>query len=80
MIAIIVTAFGLMLGVVKCGDALKLIGVIVSIVIMLASILAILESLWSGMLLWQRLGVASIGIGIWLLLRPPRQSSRAKRQ
>lgn len=67
MLAIIVTAFGLMLGIVKLEDALKRIGAIAGIVIALMLIPAILISFWSGMSLGQRVGVAAVGFGVWLL-------------
>src|SRR5580700_4832099 len=73
-IAIILTAIGLMVGIVKPVDAMKSIGAILVIVIGLIVIPGLLWSTWSAMSLWQQLGLAAIGIGILLCLRPRRQT------
>ena len=75
--AIILIAFGLMLGVVKVADAVKQVGAIVGIVIVLILILCITLGAWSSMSVWQRLALVVIGIGVWLLRRPrPRKGRR----
>ena len=73
MIALILTAFGLMLGIVKPADALKRVAAIVGIVMLFMVIPAVLVSIWSGMSLWQRLGLAALGIVVWQWRRPRRQ-------
>ena len=78
MIGIIVTALSLMLGIEKPADALKHIGAILGIVIVLMLIPGVLANLWSGIPLWQRIGLAAIGFGVWLWGRPRRQT-RSKR-
>ena len=75
-IALILMAFGLMLGIVKPADALKHVGAILGFVIVLMLIPGVLVSAWLGMSLWQRIGFAAIGIGIWQLQRPRRQSGK----
>ena len=65
MIALILTAFGIMLGIVKPTDALKRIGAILGIVILLLLIPGILVGVWATIPLWQRLALAAIGMGLW---------------
>ena len=65
MIALILTAFGLMLGIVKPADALRRVGAILGVVMLLMVLPAILVSIWSGMSLWQRLGLAAVALGVW---------------
>jgi hypothetical protein len=77
-IALILTAFGLMLGIVKPADALSRVGAILGVVMLLMMIPAVLVSIWSGMSVWQRLSLAAIGIGLWQWRRPQRQ--RRKRE
>jgi hypothetical protein len=52
-IAIILTAFGLMLGIVKPANAMKHLGAIIGIAIALMLIPGILASAWSSLSLWQ---------------------------
>jgi hypothetical protein len=73
MIAIILTAFGLMLGIVKPADALRRVAAILGVIMLLIVLPAVLVTIWSGMSLWQRLGLAAIGIGVWQWRRPRRQ-------
>jgi hypothetical protein len=77
-IALILTAFGLMLGIVKPADALKRAGAILGTVIALIFIPCVLVNAWLGMSLWQRLGLAAIGIGAWQWQRPRRQQRRRR--
>jgi hypothetical protein len=69
-IALILTAFGIMLRIVKPDDVLKRIGAILSIVIVLMLIPGILVSAWSALSLWQQIVLIAIGIGAVQLLRP----------
>jgi hypothetical protein len=75
-IALILTAFGLMLGIVKPADALRRVAAILGIVMLLMVLPAVLVNISSGMSLWQRLGLAAIGIGFWQWRRPRRQHRR----
>ena len=77
-IALILTAFGLMLGIVKPADVLKHVGTILGIVIVLMLIPGILVSAWLGMSLWQQIALVAIGIGISVWLRPQRQTRKKK--
>jgi hypothetical protein len=73
MIALILTAFGLMLSIVKPADALRRIGGILGVLLALP---AIFVKIWSGMSLWQRLALAAIVLGISVLKRPRRESRK----
>ncbi|HUV96069.1 MAG TPA: hypothetical protein VMV98_01245 [Acidobacteriaceae bacterium] len=73
MIALILTAFGLMLGIVKPSDALRRVAAILGVVMLLLVLPVVLVSIWSGMSLWQRLGLAAIMLGLWQWRRPRRQ-------
>lgn len=79
-IALILTALVLMLGIVKPVDALKRVGAILGIVVMLMLIPGVIVSTWSGMSLWQQLGLAAIALGIWLRRRPRRQTNNKSRE
>ena len=76
IIALILTAFGFMLGIVKPADALRRVGAILGVVMLLMVLPAVLVDLWSGMSLWQRLTLAAIVLGICLLKRPRRESRK----
>ena len=66
IIAIILIAFGIMLGIVKPADALSRVGAVLGIVVALVVLPGILASAWSAIPLWQRLALAAIALGIWL--------------
>jgi drug/metabolite transporter superfamily protein YnfA len=76
MIALILTAFGLMLGIVKPADAMRRVGAILGIFMLLTVLPAVLVNLWSDMSLWHRLGLAAIVLGVCLLKRPQRESRK----
>ena len=78
IIAIILTALGLMLGIVKPADALKHVGAILGIVVVLMLIPDVLLNLWSAISLWQWIGLAVIWIGIWQWRRPGRHSGKRR--
>lgn len=67
VIAIIVTAFGLMLGILKPADASKRIGVIVGTVIALLILPQIIIGEWMMLTIWQQIGVISLVVGACLL-------------
>jgi Ca2+/Na+ antiporter len=75
IIALILTAFGLMLGIVKPADALRRVGAILGVVMLLMVLPAILVSIWSSMSLWQQIGIASLAI-IFLSWGQARKTSR----
>ena len=80
MIALILTAFALMLGAIKPADAVRHLGAILGMVIVLMFIPGILMSAWSGLSLWQQIALVAMGIGICSLLRSRRQSRKRERQ
>ena len=59
---LIMTAFELMVGIVKPADALKRIGSILAVVIALIFAPCILVSAWLTLSLWQRIGLDVIGV------------------
>jgi hypothetical protein len=65
IIALILTALGLMLGIVKPADVPKRIGAIQGIVVALMLAPGILAGVWSAMSLWQQNGLIAIGVGLW---------------
>jgi predicted tellurium resistance membrane protein TerC len=77
-IAVILTAFGLMLRIVKPADALNHIGAILGIVIVLMIIPGVLVSAWLGMALWQQIALGVVGIGILQWFRPKRRARHRK--
>jgi hypothetical protein len=80
IIALILTAFGLMLGIVKPADALKNAGAILGVVVASMVLPSVLVNARSGMSLWQRIVFIVIGIGAFQWLRPRRHSGSKKRE
>jgi hypothetical protein len=74
IIALVLTAFGIMLGIVKRSDVVNRVGAILGIVIVLMLAPGILAGIWSAMSLWQQIGLVAVGIGVWRLLRLRRQA------
>ena len=75
ILSIVAVALGLMLGMVKPGDALKPIGAILVMIIILMLLPGILIGTWSRLLLWQKLGLSAIVAVLWFL----RQAQRLPR-
>jgi hypothetical protein len=69
-----------MLGILKPADALRRVGAILGIVIVLMLIPGVLVSAWSGMSLWQQISLVAIGIGVLQWLRPRRQPRTNRRE
>jgi asparagine N-glycosylation enzyme membrane subunit Stt3 len=78
IVAIILTAIGLMLGIVKPANAMKQLGAIIGTVIVLMLIPGIFASAWSGFSFWQQIGLVAIGVILWQGLRPGRRTRNAK--
>jgi hypothetical protein len=77
-VVIVATSIGLMLCIVRPADALKHVGAVFGIVIVLLLIPGVLANLWSGISLGQRVALAVIGIGIMCWWRPGRQTRKGK--
>jgi hypothetical protein len=75
-IALILTALGLMLGIVKPADALMRVAAILGVVMLLMVLPAVLVNVWTAMSLWQRLGLAVLGIAVWQWRRPRKESRK----
>jgi hypothetical protein len=80
IIALILTAFGIMLGIVKPADALGRAGAVMGVVVALIVLPGVLVSAWLDMSLWQQIGLVAVGIGIWKWLRPRRQPRDRRRE
>jgi hypothetical protein len=78
LIALTLTAFGLMLGVVKPANALRRVAAILAGVILLIVFPAVVVGTWSAMLLWQRIGLVALAVLFALLLRLRRKNTRRK--
>jgi len=65
IIALILTAFGLMLGIVRPADALRSVAAILGVVMLFMVLPAVLVNVWSGMSLWQQFALAAIGLCLW---------------
>jgi hypothetical protein len=79
-IALILTAFGLMLGIVKPADALRRVAVILGVVMLLMVTPAIIVNVWTAMSLWQRFALAAIGLGFSQLFRPRRKARKRNKE
>ncbi|MGA3080566.1 MAG: hypothetical protein ABSD44_04185 [Terracidiphilus sp.] len=80
IIALILTAFGIMLGIVKPADLLKYVGAILGVVVALMVLPGVLLSAWSGMALWRQIALIAIGVGAFRWMRPRRHSGNKKRE
>jgi Sec-independent protein secretion pathway component TatC len=80
IIAIIITALGTMLGLVKPADALKYCVAIVGVAIVLVMLVSVLVGIWSSMSLWQKAIVVLLGFAVWWLRRERRQPRRKKEE
>ncbi len=78
MIALILTAFGLMLGIVEPADALRRLVAIVGVIILLIVTPSILVNIWSNMSSGQQICLTALVIFFGLLLRPRQKRSRRR--
>lgn len=78
LIAIIVTALGTIVGLVKPADAVKHCGTILGIVIVFILLVSVLVGLWASMSVWQKIVMFAIGFGIWRLRADTRPKGRKK--
>lgn len=69
-IAIIVTALGILLRVLKPAEVLKSIGALLAMSILLMLIPGALVNLWSVMSVWQQVALAAMVVAIWWWRRP----------
>jgi hypothetical protein len=76
MIALILLAFAIILGMEKPADAMKHGGAILGIIILLMLAPAIIASAWSAIPLWQKAALFVIVVVIWQWRRPRRRSRR----
>jgi len=74
MLALVLTAFGLMIGLVKPSDIPRKPGALLAILIALMIIPGILISVWERMSLGQQIALAGIGGVILLVLIPKRRA------
>ena len=80
-LAIVTTAFRLLLGVVKVGETAKLLAVIVCIVILLILLLSICIEAWYALSLWQKIGLVALGItALWLMQSAKRSMLHRRRK
>jgi hypothetical protein len=77
-IAIIITALGTMLGLVKPADALKNCGAIAGIAIVLVMLVSVFVNLWASMSLWQKAVLALIILTVWWLRKERHQPRKRK--
>jgi hypothetical protein len=70
LLAIVLTALGLMLGLVKPADIPKKLGTILGILIALMILPSILASAWASMSLWHQIALAAVGVVILLVILP----------
>jgi asparagine N-glycosylation enzyme membrane subunit Stt3 len=67
IIALVLTAFGLMLGILKLADAFKRIGVIVGTVIALLILPQIVIGEWMALTIWHQIGIVVLVVSAFLL-------------
>jgi len=71
LVAFTILALGLIVSAVKLSDAVRYVGTIVVVLILLLMLPAIMMSAWSAMPLWQQFGIVAmvIGVCLWWQLR-----------
>lgn len=79
MIALILMSFALMLGIVKPADAIRRVGAILGVVLLLLVLPGVIVSIWSGISLWRKIGIAGLAI-LFLVLARARKTARRHRQ
>jgi hypothetical protein len=79
MLAVILTALGLMMGLVKLADIPRKLGTLLGIVILSTILPGFLISAWARMSMWQQIALAAFGVILLLMLRPP-PKTRSKRK
>ena len=80
VLAIIVTAFGLMLGILMPADAFKRIGLIVGTVIALLIVPQVVVCTWSAIPVWQQIALVAIGLVILLAFATRREKRSRHRE
>lgn len=80
VIAIILTAVGLMLGILKPAAALRRIGIIAGIVVFFTVVPGVLAQAWNNLSVWQQLGIAVLGTVIWLCLFPQSHAKSRRKE
>lgn len=76
---IVITAFDLMLHIIEVRDALRRIALITGYAILLTVLPSIILSMWSGISIWQKIGILIlIGIGTFVLSSGKRRIRRGR--
>jgi hypothetical protein len=78
ILGLILTAFGMMVRLIELGDGLKRIGVVLGSAALLVMLPAIIVNIWSGLTIWQKLGVMAI-LGLAVVLPLSRRKRSHKR-
>jgi hypothetical protein len=78
-IALVLTALGIMLYMVKQADAVKHFGAVLGIVAVVMLAPGIMLNAWLVIPSWQRIALLAIGICIWQWRRPRRKSPKRDR-
>jgi hypothetical protein len=78
IVGLVLTAFGIMRGVVKPADALKRIGTILGIAIALILVFGVLLRVWSALSLWHQIALIAICIGVLQCSRRLRPTRKRK--
>src|ERR1700735_4180349 len=74
MLAVVLTALGLMIGLVKLADIPKKLGTILAILIALTILPGLLLSAWARISLCQQIALVAIGVFILISLLPKRKT------
>jgi Ca2+/Na+ antiporter len=78
IIAIIITALGTMVGMVKPADAMKYCVAIAGMAIVLVLLVSVFVGLWSSMSVWQKAILAVVVLTMWWLRRERRQPRKKR--
>ena len=78
--AIVATVLGLMLGILKPADAFMRIAFVAGVILLLSIVPSLFVSAWRNLTLWQKLGVATLAVAVWLRLRPRFKTCHKRRE
>ena len=79
MFAVVLTALGLMIGLVDPADIPRKLGTLLAILIALMILPGILMNAWARMSTWQQIALAAIGVVIVLVLVPTHKTRRKRK-
>lgn len=80
LLGIVVIAFGIMLRIVDVSEGLRRLGLVLGCAVLLTLLPSVIVALWSGLSIWQKIGILSIVAAAVLVLAASCRRSRFQAQ